>query len=393
MSDAMMLMEPDWHDARAFAHASGVRLLVEQVAIAEADRRVLATDLHALTSLPPYDTSAMDGWAVAGDAPWRIVGDLRAGDLPTRALRAGECVGIATGTVLPEGCLGVLRSERSTMGLDGRIHGSVTAGQDIRRRGEECARGDVLVPAGTQLAPVHLGLAAAAGHEVVDVVRRARIRVLVCGDELLDGGSARDGKVRDSLGPQLPAWFDRWGAEVDAVQRVADTADALRTAMADAVEVDLVVTTGGTAAGPVDLVRGALATTGGRLLVDTVAVRPGHPMLLGTWDQPHRRWLIGLPGNPQAAVVALITLGLPLVTALNGEPLPPLERRTSTEAVSSHGAKVRLVPCASDGHSCTPTRHIGSGMLRGLAAADGYAVIPAGGVQAGDEVEWHPLPT
>ena len=186
------------------------------------------------------------------------------------------------------------------------LHGEVLARQDIRPAGAEALAGDVLIEAGTTLGPAHVGLAAAAGHDDVVVLRRPRAHVLVMGDELLRDGPARDGKVRDSLGGQVPAWLGRMGCDVVAVDWVSDTREAHAAALRGASDADLVVTTGGTANGPVDFVREVLTATGGAMLVEGVDVRPGSPMVLGRWPDGHL--LIGLPGNPQAAIVALMTL-------------------------------------------------------------------------------------
>ncbi len=150
------------------------------------------------------------------------------------------------------------------------------------------------------------------------------------------------------------------------------------------------VTTGGTAAGPVDFVRPGLSGTGGALLIEGVDVRPGSPMVLGRW--PDDRVLIGLPGNPQAAIVALMTLGRPVIDAFLGRPLEVLGTRRLAGQVASRGQRLRLVLCALSDGECVPVDYIGSGMLRGLARADGFAVVPGGQASAGDTVRWLPLP-
>ena len=385
----MTLRGPDWDVARAAAFDVGARLPTECLPTSSADGRVLAEPVRALTSLPPRSASAMDGWAVSGAGPWTVVGDLRAGDLHDRPLAPGEAVAIATGGALPAGTLGVLRQEHGARAGDGRLVGVVVADQDVRPAGEEAGLGDVLIASGTRLNPAHLGLAAAAGHDSLAVVRRARAKVLVLGDELLAAGPSRDGRIRDSLGPQLPGWLRRLGVDVVSVDWIADTLEAHVDALAACGDVDVVVTSGGTAAGPVDFVRRALKRSGGDVVVDTVAVRPGHPMLLGRWTD---RWLIGLPGNPQAAVVALMTLGAPLIEALAGRRLPELPVRRLAAAVVSRGDRTRLVACTDDGQACTPAEFIGSGMLRGLADADGFAVVGHGNGAIGEVVPWLPLP-
>lgn len=386
----MTLVLPDWDVARAAAHAAARVLMPESIPIGEADRRVLAADVRALTALPPRDASAMDGWAVCGAGPWTVGTLVRAGQVQDTALVPGQAVPIATGAAVPAGTTGVLRSEEGRLDDEGRLHGEVRDRQDIRPAGEEARAGELLMTTGTTLTPAHLGLAAAAGHDDLHVVRRPRARVLVLGDELLHDGPARNGKVRDSLGAQVPAWLERMGCEVVAVEWVPDSRAAHTAALRGTGDADFVVTSGGTATGPVDFVRAGLTGSGGALVVEGVDVRPGSPMVLGRW--PDERVLIGLPGNPQAAIVALMTLGRPVIDACAGLPLEALATRRLAGHVASRGDRTRVVPCALVDGECTPVDHIGSGMLRGLAAADGFAVVPGGQASSGDVVRWLPLP-
>ena len=401
----MTLVETSWDDARAAAHNSGVVLPVEEIELGAGDRRVLARDVLASTSLPAFATSAMDGWAVSGDGPWRVVGQVLAGSIWRGELARGEAVRIATGAAIPMGTFGVLRREHGsltndTLSNDDVVSGVVEPGQDVRPAGEEAEVGDVLINSGTLMAPVHLGLAAAGGTDQLVVVSRPIAQVLVLGDELLDSGPSHDGQVRDSLGPQIPGWLARMGVLTRELTRVQDTRDAHvaainnaaidRTALGETGDVDLVVTTGGTAAGPVDHLHAAIAEVGGVLEVDSVAVRPGHPMLLARLGE--RRWLLGLPGNPQSAVVALLSLGGPLLAALNGQPLTELDRITLGEDVGAPANETRLVLSTRDSGIATTTGHLGSAMLRGLAHSDGFAVIPPGGLGRGSTARWLPLP-
>jgi molybdopterin molybdotransferase len=383
----MTLTEPSWDEARAAAHAAAVALPVESVPLVDAVGRVLARPVRALTPLPPFDSSAMDGYAVAGPGPWRLLGEVLAGHPWPGTLADGTCVRIATGAAVPAGATAVLRWEDAKVDPAGVVHGSADPGRDIRPAGEEVAQGAELLPAGTLLGPAHVGLAAAAGADSLVVARRPRASVLVFGDELLHEGPARDGRVRDSLGPQLPGWLAQFGVETVAVRHVPDTLDAHVRAVEQA-DGDLVVTTGGTAAGPVDHLHHTLERVGATLVVDSVAVRPGHPMLLARWPA---RWLIGLPGNPQSAVVALLSLGSPLVAGLAGQPLPPLGTRVLAVDVGAPATETRLVLSRSDGGTVRPVTHLGSGMLRGLAVADGFAVVPPGGQPAGATVRWLPV--
>jgi len=293
--------------------------------------------------------------------------------------------------VLPPGATAVLRSEhgrpeRRTDGEWLRVREPRLAprpGQEMRRRGQECRGGDELLPAGTVVTPAVLGLAAAAGYDELTVTARPRVDVLVLGDELLDHGLPQPGRVRDALGPMLPSWLHALGAEVTSVRRLVDDAGALREAVAGSTA-DLLITTGGTAGGPVDHVHPVLAEIGAKLLVDGVAVRPGHPMLLA--ELAAGRHLIGLPGNPLAAVAGVLTLAAPLLGTLAGRPAPAPYAAPLTADVTGHPVDTRLVPVVFDDESAArPLRFAGPAMLRGLAAADGMAVIPPGGVRAGQE--------
>ena len=379
----MTVAQLDWDAAREAAHASARPLPMERVPLDAAIGRTLARDIRAHTPLPPWDASAMDGWAVCGEPPWIVVGEVRAGEVHPDALNLGEAIRIATGAVMPPMAIGVLRTEAGSIDLDGRLRGDASPGLAVRPAGEEAREGELLIEAGSRLGPAHIGLMASAGHDEVIVVQRPRARVLIFGDELLTSGPARDGRIRDSLGPQLPGWLARFGVEVLDVLRVSDTMAAHVSAIESCDDADIIVTTGGTAAGPVDFLHAAIEVAGLSLVVDAVACRPGHPMLLA---RSPRRWLIGLPGNPQAAIAGLFTVGQPLVAGMHRCALPPLDSAEITVSVRGAPAVTRLIPCSLTGGRATPTSHMGSGMLRGLATADAFAVLSPSGCSAGEMV-------
>lgn len=431
-----------WDEARALAARAGravpprtVRLPLDQ-----ALGQVLAEPLAALTDLPPFDTSAMDGWAVAGPGPWTVrdnEGILAGHTAPAAPLPDGDAVRIATGARIPADVTAVIRSEHAHADASkGLLHAQrqVNPGQDIRPRGQECRSGDQLLPAGTLVTPAVLGLAAAAGYDALPTRPRPRVDVLVLGDELLTAGLPHDGLIRDALGPMIGPWLRALGAEVSAPRRLGDDAEALRQAIAGS-DADLIVTTGGTAAGPVDHVHPVLAGIGAELIVDGVAVRPGHPMLLARLGA-RGPYLVGLPGNPLAAVSGLLTLAEPLLRELAGRTAEAPYRVALRDDVHGHPHDTRLVPVVhraggppasathradtghgstghgSTGHGNVGTAHAGTGhagtgggvdhvvplhyngpaMLRGVAAADGLAVVEPGGVRSGTEVEILDLP-
>ncbi|WP_320068293.1 molybdopterin molybdotransferase MoeA [Micromonospora sp. RTGN7] len=392
-----------WEEARSRVYAVGLAaaLPVADRPLADADGHTLAEPLATRTDLPAFPTSSVDGWAVRGDGPWRIVGRVLAGGTPAPLGEDGTTVEIATGAMVPEGVTAIVRVEESTRTADGRIAGTPRSHPEWRRPGEEAYAGEELLPAGTPVDPALIGLAASCGHDTLRVRRAPRAALLVFGDELLTSGPPADGRVRDALGPAVPAWLRRYGCQLrptDVTGPVADTLPAhvaaLRAALATA---DLVCTTGGTMHGPVDHLHPALEALGADYVVNTVAVRPGFPMLLARLPGPDGRvrFVAGLPGNPQSAIVALVSLVAPLLAGLQGRPMPALPHATLAEPVPGRGdhthlALVRLDQAAGTAH---PVRHVGSAMLRGLAGADGFAVIRPGTTgEPGARVPVVPLP-
>ncbi len=383
-----------WEQARALAATAVEPVAPVTIGLAAAAGLVLAQDAAAMTDLPATDTSAMDGWAVAGDPPWRPVGTVLAGQRRPQRLTEGQAVAIATGAELPGGVQAVLRREHAVLtgdASDGEARltpapgrGSPAAGCDVRPAGQECRAGDVVLAAGDRLGPVALGLLAATGLDEV-VVRRVAADVLVLGDELLTRGPARDGRLRDALGPLLTAWLPAWGCGLATRSHVPDTAEALRLALSGC-RGDLVVTTGSTARGPVDHLHDVLAELGATLVVDGVEVRPGHPMLLAVL--PDGRPLVGLPGNPLAAVSGLLTLVQPVLQALLAAAATVPRRAVLAVDVGAGDQATRLVPVRQG----RPVLYAGPGMLRGLTLADAVAVVPPGGVAAGQDVVLLDLP-
>ncbi|MGI5409843.1 molybdopterin molybdotransferase MoeA [Streptomyces chartreusis] len=387
-----------WPEAREIAaHAAlkaarAARRAPVSVPLDAALGLTLAAPLTALTDLPSFDTSAMDGWAVAGPGPWAVREEgVLAGHAEPGTLTDGEAVRIATGARIPLDTTAVLRSEHGRTDTKGQLHATreIQHGQDIRPRGQECRNGDQLLPVGTLVTPAVLGLAAAAGYDTVTAVPRPRVEVLVLGDELLTEGLPHDGLIRDALGPMLPPWLRALGAEVTAVRRLGDDAKALHKALTKS-GADLIVTTGGTAAGPVDHVHPTLERIGAELLVDGVKVRPGHPMLLARIKEDQH--LVGLPGNPLAAVSGLLTLAEPLLRTLGARPAPEPYTMPLKDAAHGHPHDTRLIPVVLRGDHAVPLHYQGPAMLRGMAAADAVAVVPPGGARAGQEAELLDLP-
>jgi len=384
----MTLVECSWQQAREAAQHCAARLPAEHVPVDDAVDRVLAQSVLAGCNVPSFDTSAMDGWAVAGNGPWQTVGDAPAGRPYPHALRAGEAIRIATGGVVPAGTTGILRREQAAF-ADGVVSGTADAGGDIRRSGEEVRVGDPLADAGTAITPALAGFLAATGHDVVPVVRQPRVAVLVLGDELLNRGLPAHGRIRDSLGPQLPGWLGRLGAVIVVRRQIADDLESVSAALAEAITAaDLVLTTGGTAAGPRDHMHAAIADIGGELRVDRVAVRPGHPMLLATAGGIP---IVGLPGNPHSAIIGLMTLGEPILRSQLGMPEVPLPEVRTADDLRTTPNHTRLIAGNIREGVFELSPYGGSAMLRGLAQSTGFAVVSAD-VPAGARVPWLALP-
>jgi molybdopterin molybdotransferase len=366
------LREAKWDLARIAASKSVTRLPSEVLSLSDCANRTLAADILALVDLPTYETSAMDGYAVSGIGPWKIVGDVKAGAPMSQVLKSGTAVRIATGSVIPSGTFGVVRWELADV-VDTTLNASVNEGGEIRPAGLECRKGQVIAHAGTVLTPAWIGLLASAGWDQLEVTRKPKVEIILLGDEIQLTGIPADGLVRDALGPQLPMWLARMGAEVVAMSYVADELALVVDAIALArTRADLIVTTGGTADGPRDHLHDALERLGAKLVVDRVKVRPGHPMLLANLDSVA---LIGLPGNPQSAVVGLMSLGQPVLHALLGQPLHELESVLTIKEIKAREDFTRLVLGTISEGRFDEGEHLGSAMLRGLAHATGFAAV------------------
>ena len=379
-----------WEPARRLAGESASALPVVTRSLATAAGHALAAPVAALTDLPAFDTSAMDGWAVAGSGPWTLAGGgITAGEVPG-PLAAGTAIRIATGAPVPPGTAAVLRLE------DGVVAGGVLRcdrppadGRDIRPRGQECTAGMTLIAAAATVTPAVLALAAAAGHDQLAVHGQPSVRLLVTGSELLESGVPRGGRVRDALSPMILPWLAAQGAVVQGRRLLADQAEPLLDEILHG-PADVLITTGSTSAGPTDLLHGVLREAGARLVVDSVAVRPGHPMLLAELParpDGHPRWLVGLPGNPLAAIAGLVTLAQPVLRRLGGHLAPAARHLTADAAISGHLCDTRLVPAREAAGRVVPLPFDGPAMLRGIATADVLAVIPPGGARPGTPIE------
>jgi molybdopterin molybdotransferase len=392
------VFEAQWDEAREIVHSHAPKISTESVSVFELTGRVLAQDVLALSNMPPFAASRIDGWAVAGKQPWQVVGDINAGQISVTNLNPGECIHIATGAALPQGATACLKDEESVL-QDGLVTAAFGAAEllvdeslpnlhDVRPSGYEAAEGELLVRRGTKISPGVAGVIAAAGYDEVLVYRKVTIDLIIFGDELVTSGPSRDGKVRDSLGPQLPAWLDYLGAKLLSTKHVEDTLTAHTKAIAESTA-DLIISTGGTAAGPVDHLHQAIIDCEGVLIIDAVLVRPGYHQLFAKFPD---RFLIGLPGNPQSAVVGLMSLGTVFIEGCQQNPIPELPTFEVGTEIKAPARDMRMALCVNQQGRLFPVEHLDSSMLRGFVTADGFGLIPAGGVKPGETVRWLNLP-
>ena len=402
-----------WEEARTVAFEAATPIPAGRVPLQHALRRTLAEDITALQDMPHYASSAMDGWAVNGSGPWILA---EAG----HRLAPHEASPIVTGGLIPPGAKAVLRSENAVLGTDddglpvlmtgGTARpGEPRNGQHIRKAAEEASHGEVLVKAGISLNPAHLALAALAGHDALLVQGKPVVKLLLTGSEVVSKGLPEPGKVRDTFSHQLPAVVEMLGGIMGGQEKIGDSYEEWLNGLEDValasgapepegagvpvpavLPADVVITTGGTGRSGTDHLRQAVAELGGRLIIDGVAMRPGHPVVLA--ELPDGRFVLGLPGNPLAAMMALSTVGEPLLAALGHGKMPAVQEVPCGTTIEPDPGRTRLMPFRLLYGMASPAQHTGPGMMRGLASADGVMIVPPHGVQLGEPVPAFALP-
>jgi molybdopterin molybdotransferase len=369
-------------EALARLLADAAPLPAETVPLATAAGRILAEPLAARLTQPPFDASAMDGYAIrwvdrAG--PWRLIGEAAAGRGWADELGSGEAVRIFTGAPLPTGADTVMVQE--DVAVEGGMvrlagDGPPAPGAHIRRAGQDFRTGDPVAEGGDILTAARIGLVAAAGHGAVPVVRRPRVTLIATGDELVPPGTAPgpDGIV-SSNGVMLAALLATAGADVTDAGIVPDRRDALAAAF-DAAAGDIIVTVGGASVGDHDLVVPVLREQGAEIDFWKIAMRPGKPMLSGRLGG---RRVVGLPGNPVSAFVCAVLFLVPLVRRLGGRPagLPHQTLRLATPLAANGPRQDHLRGRRTSGGVEAFARQ-DSALLSVLARADTLIVRPPG---------------
>jgi molybdopterin molybdotransferase len=363
-------------------------LPAERLPLAEAGGRILAEPALAAVDLPPFPSSAMDGFALrAGDTPGElpVVFRIAAGRPAPRALAPAEAMAIATGGVVPEGADAVIPLEY-VVEHDNIVvvRDPVPPGANVRPRAGDVSAGEVLVRAGTPLGPAQLGALAAGGVAEVACGARPRAAVLATGTELRSPGQPLGpGEVYEANGLILAAQLVSAGARVERLEAVADDEEAHREALARGLDFDVLVTSGGVSVGPHDLVRRVEGELGVEEVFWGVAVKPGKPVSFGVGEDT---LVFGLPGNPVSSLVGFELFVRPAVLALQGhaEPLPRFEPGRLAAAARRNPNRDELVRARSapgeDGAvELEPLSGQESHMIARAATADALVLLPRGG--------------
>lgn len=420
MSAATSRREPDWvgvPDALERILAAASPTAAESVPLAEAAQRVLADAVSAPMPHPPWDNSAMDGFAVraadvrgaAAHRPvrLRVVDDVPAGGFPTRPVGPGEAVRVMTGAPMPEGADGVIRIEhtnawdRADRPAEIDVLRDDDAGRNVRHRGEDYGVDDPLIDAGAVLTPARVGLLAAIGVRTVAVRRRPLVAILATGDELAgpdDLDAVRAGRrIADSNSPALAAAVHAAGGIALPLGIARDEADDIGSRLEDARDADMLLTTAGASVGDHDLVKEALDQAGFALDFWRVRMRPGSPFSFGRLG---RTLVLGLPGNPVSALVTFEILGVPALRALLGrtDPHSAVRRVLTDEPIPTRGGlahflRVRLTQDGNGPARVRLTGPQGSGILTSMSRADALLVVPEDveGLPQGAEADAIPL--
>jgi molybdopterin molybdotransferase len=370
--------------------ANASPLPAEVVSLTDVLGRVLAEDVRADTDFPPFDRSAMDGYAVRAEdvtvAPVTlpVIAQVRAGQVRDHVLGAGQAVQIMTGAPVPPGATAVQQVEK-TRPLDGgrtvEILSSIEPGTNISRRGTEVKAGDVVLARGERIDPSALAVLASVGQPRVGVFRRPRVSVLVTGDELVDvDETPGPGQIRNSNGYAVVAQAQQAGAEVRDLGIVPDDAEKIAAAMNIGLESDVLLLSGGVSEGVFDLVEGVMSRLGVEILFDKVAVKPGAPLVFG---RRGATLVFGLPGNPVSAQVTFDLFVRPALLRMQGARVVsrPLVEAELLEGVGNRsGRKAHLpVRVRFEGGRLVarPVRSMGSGDLVAHARANAMVILEA----------------
>ncbi|MCP4452749.1 MAG: molybdopterin molybdotransferase MoeA [Planctomycetes bacterium] len=365
-------------------------LKMRSIGLADADGFCLAQDVRADRNLPPTDRSAMDGYALrAADitrfsGTLELIGEVAAGRVSASRVKPGKCVRIFTGAVIPSGADTVVKVEstRETEGIV-TVMEPVKLGSHIRKRGEETAKGCVVLSRGAKLGPVQIGLCATLGKAIVKVYGHPRVAVISTGTEIVAPDQrAKSWQIRDANGPALCAALRTVGCG-KALYRIAqDNASALRRTLRTALKNrDVVLLSGGVSVGRYDLVPQVIQEIGAKIRFHKVAIKPGKPVLYATFGR--NQHIFGLPGNPLSALTGLHEFVLPAIRRMAGvaeQDCHPSVYLPLAETLTPRGKRlehvlVRIVQHET-GPKLVPVLSRGSADLVAANLADGVVILP-----------------
>ncbi|MEP1422737.1 MAG: molybdopterin molybdotransferase MoeA [Erythrobacter sp.] len=347
----------------------------EDAAIEAALGRVLTADIYARRTQPPADLSAMDGYAICGEGPWKVIGESRCGAPFVGTLKTGTAVRISTGAHMPVGAESVLLQENAVRGEDS-VSSTETPpiGRHIRRRGFDFSDGDPLINAGAAIGPAHIALALSGGHTKVPVRRLPKVTVIDSGDELAsDPENCGPDQIPASNGAMIAAMAAPLVGKAKRIGPVGDNMAALASALVHADDCDILITSGGASVGDHDLVQDALREWGADIAFWKVAMKPGKPLMVATRQSGDRRQLVlGLPGNPVSSFVTAFLFALPAIRQCLGfaNPLPLAQTRIAGQTFPAVGQRREFVRGISDGTSVITANSQDSSALASLASAN-----------------------
>jgi molybdopterin molybdotransferase len=368
----------------------------EEVDLVQSVGRYIAQPITVAHDHPLFNMSAVDGYAF-GYAPgvqeWRVVAEVAAGDRLLRAVEPGECVRIFTGALVPNGADTVVMQEQVTRMGDRITHRdtALRKGGNVRLRGEQVRAGDALLSPGQRIGPAAIGLLASVGVQRIVLCRKPRVAIVRTGGEFVEDGVVTPGRIFSSNEVMLAAALAQAGLGPPALVRNApDEDDALRAALNEARQADVIITTGGVSVGDHDRVRAVLEAMGAEVLFHGVRQKPGKPMLVARLGGA---WVFGLPGNPRAVLVGWHVYVAPFLRAMQGDqeawttdtlplahPVVIKGDRTEFRAARVHEGRVHLLADQ------------GSHMLGSMHDAQALVRLPSGNWEEGSPVEVHYLP-
>ena len=377
-------------------------LAITHVPLSEARGLVLAQDIVAQENIPPFDNSAMDGFALLSKdskpvdgqpVRLRVTGEIAAGYVASSAVEEGTAMRIMTGAPVPPGANTVIQVELTrSAGPDSpwvEVLEEVAPGNNIRPAGEDIQRGQTVLMRGIEIGVWEIGILATLGWATVPVIRRPRVAILGTGDEVIDvGESLQPGKIRNSNSYLLEAAVREAGAEAYRLGIARDTVESLREKFSEAMTYDLILTSGGVSVGDFDLVKKIMQEQGN---IDfwRINMRPGKPVAFGYIGEAP---LLGLPGNPVSTAVTFELFGRPLIRKMLGHTrlLKPqidviVEDGVSDRAMRRHYVRAH-VTWQNGRFIAHTTGNQGSHIMTSLLNANAFVIVPEGGVviQPGD---------